>query len=170
MKTKLPNASHCFVCGLENLSGLQLSFYVTGDQQVESRVVIDEKFQGYPGVAHGGIVATILDETLARSVMADDPDRIMFTGRLTTRYRKPTPVGVPLKAVGIVQKDRGRMAECASYLYDQDGELLAQAEGLMVEMPPETPHPSSFEGMSWKVYPDEDRAVDEEHADKELGS
>jgi acyl-coenzyme A thioesterase PaaI-like protein len=161
MKTKLPNASHCFVCGLENPSGLQLSFYVNEERQVESQVVIGEQFQGYPGVAHGGIVATILDETLARALMADDPNRLLFTGRLTTRYRKPTPVGEPLRAVGVVLKDRGRMAECASFLYNQDGELLAQAEGLMVDIPPEMPQPTSFEGMSWKVYPDDDAGMDE---------
>jgi len=161
MKTKLPNASHCFVCGMENQSGLQLSFYVNNDRQVESRVVIGEQFQGYPGVAHGGIVATILDETLARSLMADDPNRFLFTGRLTTRYRKPTPVNTPLRAVGVVKRDRGRMAECSSYLYDMDGKLLAEAEGLMIDMPPDLTHPDSFEGMSWKVYPDTDPEMDE---------
>jgi len=168
MKTKLPNASHCFVCGVENQAGLQLSFYINDDRQVESQVMIDEHFQGYPGVAHGGIVSTILDETLARAVMADDPNRFMFTGKLTTRYRKPTPVGQPLRAVGVVIRDRGRMAECASYLYDKHGELLAEAEGLMIDMPPEMAQPSSFEGMNWKVYPDPQPETDEQDADKEV--
>lgn len=158
MKNKLPNASHCFVCGLENPLGLQMSFYVNEERQVESQVVIAEQFEGYPGVAHGGIVATILDETLARALMADDPDRFLFTGRLTTKYRKPTPVGTLLRAVGVVLKDRGRMAECASFLYDMDGELLAQAEGLMIDIPQDMPHPSSFDGKSWKIYPDPDPA------------
>jgi len=160
MKRKLPNASHCFVCGVENRSGLRLSFYVNEEHQVESQVVIADHFQGYPGVAHGGIVATILDETLARSVMAEDPNRVMFTGRLTTRYRKPTPIEQPLRAVGVVVKDRGRMAECAAYLYDQEGELLAEAEGLMIDIPPDMPHPSSFLGTSWKVYPDDEPKQD----------
>jgi len=167
MKTKLPNASHCFVCGVENQLGLQMYFYVNEERHVESQFVIAEHFQGYPGVAHGGIVATILDETLARSLMADDPDRFLFTGRLTTRYRKPTPVGQPLRAVGVVIKDRGRMAECASFLYDMNGELLAQAEGLMINLPPEMPHPNSFEGMSWKVYPDTEAEMDEQYPEKE---
>ena len=123
--------------------GLQLVFYLNENRQVESQMEIPDQFQGYPGVIHGGIVATILDESIARAATATDPNRIMLTGKLTTRYRKPAPVGRPLRAVGEVIRDRGRMVECASYLYDQDGELLAQAEGLMIDVPPEMEPPSS---------------------------
>jgi len=143
MKSKLSNSSQCFGCGSENPLGLQLVFYLNENRQVESQMEIPEQFQGYPGVIHGGIVATILDESIARAATAADPNRIMLTGKLTTRYRKPAPVGRPLRAVGEVIRDRGRMVECASYLYDQDGELLAQAEGLMIDLPPEMEPPSN---------------------------
>ena len=142
---KLPNSSHCFVCGLENDFGLHLSFYVDENNRIVSETQFPAHFQGYPGVVHGGIVATILDESIARAATAADPNRIMLTGKLTTRYRKPAPVGKPLRAVGEVIRDRGRMVECASYLYDQDGELLAQAEGLMIDVPPEMEHPNNSE-------------------------
>jgi acyl-coenzyme A thioesterase PaaI-like protein len=160
MKRKLPNASHCFVCGLENQYGLQLSFYIAEDRRVESKIVIPDHYQGYPGTVHGGIIATMLDETLARAVMVDDPNRFMFTGRLITRYRKPVPIGESLRLVGEIKKDRGRIAECVSYLYNQDGDLLAEAEGLMVDMPVELDKSPDFEGMSWKVYPDTDDRAD----------
>jgi acyl-coenzyme A thioesterase PaaI-like protein len=151
---KLPNASHCFVCGLDNSSGLQMSFYIDEDDHVISTVTIPSQFEGYPGVAHGGIVATILDETLARAVMAADPGRFMFTGRLTTRYRKPTPLGVPVRLVGKVIRDRGKMAECASFLYDPDGELCAEADGLLLQVPQEIIDQTDFGGKGWKVVPD----------------
>lgn len=154
MKKKLPNASHCFVCGLENPFGLQMSFYIDDQKQVVSEVTIPDQFQGYPGVVHGGIVATLLDETLARAVMVTDPDRFMFTGRLTTRYRKPTPLGVPVRLVGKVIRDRGKVAECASFLYGPDGELCAEAEGLLLQVPEEVIDHTDFGGMSWKVVPD----------------
>jgi len=141
MKAKRSNSSQCFGCGSDNQWGLQLEFYVNHDHQVESQMVIPDRFQGYPGVVHGGIVATILDETIARAATAFDPDRIMLTGRLTTRFRKPTPVSKPLRAVGKVIRDRGRMVECAAYLYDEDGGLLAQADGFMVDVPPEMEPP-----------------------------
>lgn len=131
-----------------------MSFYIDEQKQVVSEVILPEQFQGYPGVAHGGIVATILDETLARAVMYDDPDRFMFTGRLITRYRKPTPLGVPLHLVGKVIRDRGKIAECASFLFGPDGELCAEAEGLLLQVPQEITDQTDFGGMSWKVVPD----------------
>ena len=154
MNRKLPSASNCFVCGFENRFGLQMSFYIDDQDQVVSELIIPDHFQGYPGVAHGGIVATMLDETLARAVMVTDPDRFMFTGRLTTRYRKPTPLGVPVRLVGKVIRDRGKVAVCASFLYGPDGELCAEAEGLLLQVPEEVIDQTDFGGMSWKVVPD----------------
>ena len=132
---------------------MKLHFYVDEEDRVVTEVVIPAHFQGYPGVAHGGIVSTVLDETLARSVMAEDPDRFMFTGRLTVRYRKPTPTGMTLKCVGEVVKDRGRMAECSGYLYGPEGELLAEAEGLLFEIQDDEDHQPCED--DWKVIPDD---------------
>lgn len=154
--TKLPNSKHCFVCGLENEDGLKLRFYTEEPGQVISRVIIPEKFQGYPGVVHGGIIATMLDEMLGRVFMQEDPDRFMYTARLTTRYRKPAPIGRPLKVVGTVVKDRGKMAESKAELFGPEGELLAEAEGLLVEVPHEVLDTSNLEALGWQVYPDEE--------------
>lgn len=154
MKRKLPNSSHCFVCGLENDFGLHLSFYFDEQNRVISETQFDARYQGYPGVVHGGIVATALDETLARAVMYEDPNRFMFTGRLTTRYRKPVPLERPVRLVGEVLKDRGRMAECAAKLYGPDGDLLAEAEGLMVEIPDEVSNETYGNGYGWEIRED----------------
>lgn len=151
MKRKLPNSSHCFVCGLENDFGLHLSFYFDEQKRVICETQFAAHYQGYPGVVHGGIVATALDETLARSVMYEDANRFMFTGKLTTRYRKPVPVERPVRLVGEVVKDRGRMAECTAKLYDQDGELLAEAEGLMVDIPADQSGETYANGYGWEV-------------------
>ena len=161
MMKKLPNASHCFGCGMENDFGLKLFFYIDGDNRVVSDTTLSDDYQGYPGVVHGGIVATMLDETAARSVMITDPNRMMFTGKLTTRYRKPVPVGVPLHLVGEMVRDRGRIAECRSWLYGPDGEVLAEAEALMMAMPGEPMDMTGKEaGQTWKVYPDETAGID----------
>jgi acyl-coenzyme A thioesterase PaaI-like protein len=153
---KLPNASHCFGCGMENAFSLRMCFYIDDNKQVVSDTTISDAYQGYPGVVHGGVVAAMLDETAARSVMVTDPNRMMFTGKLTTRYRKPVPVNAPLHLVGEMVRDRGRMAECRSWLYGPDGEVLAEAEALMLAMPDGQMDMTGEEaGMTWKVYPDE---------------
>ena len=152
--TKLPNSKDCFVCGLENVHGLQLAFYKEGGDSIVVNYTVPERFQGYPGVVHGGIVTTMLDEILGRVFMFDDPNRFMFTAKLTTRYRHPVPIGEPLKMVGSVIKDRGRIAEAKAELFGPDGSLLAEAEGLLVTLPEDTLDTEAVDALGWKVYPD----------------
>ena len=60
MQSRQPNSHHCFVCGLQNPFGLQLHFYDNGEDEVRCEYSIPDRYQGYPGIAHGGIVAAIL--------------------------------------------------------------------------------------------------------------
>lgn len=150
---KQANSRLCFVCGLENPVGLHLKFYETGPGEVTVDFTPAEQYQGYPGVLHGGIVASILDETAGRSLMGIFPPRFMFTAKLEVKYRKNVPVGKPLRIIGKAGKDRGRMAESWSGIYNQEGELLAEAKVLLVDVP-NPPDLSELEGTGWKVYPD----------------
>lgn len=153
--TKQPNSSHCFACGIENEYGLKLSFYSEGTHSVSCEYVVPDRFQGFPGTVHGGIVASILDEILVRSFMAGDPNRLMYTAKLTVRYRKPVPIGKKINGVGTVVKDRGRRGEAKAELFGQNGELLAEAEALVVEFPKEE-MTEDFEELGWKIYPDKE--------------
>jgi acyl-coenzyme A thioesterase PaaI-like protein len=152
--TKLPNSAMCFVCGLENETGLQMTFYAIDENNIEAHFTIPARFQSYPGMAHGGIVASMLDEMITRVFMAKDPNRFMFTGRLTTRLRKHTPIEQPLRLTGTIVKDRGRVGEAAAALYGPDGELLAEADGLAVAVTPDEFDINSLDELGWKVYPD----------------
>ncbi|MFA5875039.1 MAG: PaaI family thioesterase [Anaerolineales bacterium] len=150
---KQANSRLCFVCGLENPVGLHLNFYETGPGEVTVNFTPSEHYQGYPGLLHGGIVASILDEAAGRAHMGIFPPRFMFTAKLEVKYRKNIPIGKPLKIIGKTGKDRGRMAEGWSGIYNQEGELLAEANALLVDVP-NPPDPSELEESGWKVYPD----------------
>ncbi|NPA93495.1 MAG: PaaI family thioesterase [Chloroflexi bacterium] len=156
-----PNSQHCFVCGLSNPYGLQACFYQTGEKEVTVWYTIPAQFQGYPGVAHGGIVASLLDEVVGRSVMGTDPAnaRLLFTARLSVRYRQHVPVETPLRLVGRALKDRGRTVSAwgGVYLAADDPETaqpLAEAESLLVAVPDDTLAQMDAEALGWKVYPD----------------
>ncbi len=86
------------MCGRENSSGLKMVWYNNLESnRVEAIVTIGEQFNGYPGIAHGGIVAAILDETSGRAAMLDGNfDNLFVTLRLNMTYRKPTPTNTPL--------------------------------------------------------------------------
>lgn len=151
---KQPGSKMCFVCGQENPVGLKLNFYETAPGEVTVDYVAPEHFQGYPGVLHGGIAATILDEMAGRTHMGENPPRFMYTAKLEIKYRKSVPVGQPLKIIGRAGKDRGRVAEGWAGIFDNEGNLLVEANALLVNIPEETLDSANLEELGWKVYPD----------------
>jgi acyl-coenzyme A thioesterase PaaI-like protein len=156
-QSKQPNSKHCFVCGLENPVGLKLNIYQVEPGVIETTFTAPEHFQGYPGVLHGGIVATILDEISGRAHMGDDPaaPRFLFTGKLEVIYRKNVPIGKPLRIVGKVGKQHERAAEGWAGIYDEQGALLAEAKTLLFDVPKHMLGEQNLAELGWKVYPDE---------------
>lgn len=124
----------CFACGSRNLSGLHLLFRQEGETIV-TEFILNERFQGFPGVAHGGILATILDETLSRTATAEG--RWMMTGRLELRYRNIAPIGHLLRCTARILTSRSRMLTAAGDIRlagDPEYEI-ATAEGTFLPIP-----------------------------------
>ena len=155
--TLQPNSRMCFVCGLENPVGLHLRFVRTGPDGIEVNFTAPERYQGYPGVLHGGIVASILDEICGRVHMGDDPasPRFMFTAKLEVKYRRNVPVAVPLRIVGRAEKSRGRLAEGWAGIYEaSSGDLLAEGKAVLIDIPQESVDLAKLDELGWKVYPE----------------
>ncbi len=150
-----PNSQNCFVCGIENEAGLHMRFFEseTDPVQVNAEYTVPARYQGYPGVVHGGIVASMLDEVTSRTVFRGDPPRYVVTARLSVRYRKPVPVETPLKLTGRLVEDKGKVITVAGEITNQAGTVLAEAEAVLVEVD------ASFFGealnsQGWQVYPE----------------
>jgi acyl-coenzyme A thioesterase PaaI-like protein len=108
-------------------------------------------------VLHGGIVGAIIDEISGRALMGSDPmnPRFMFTARLEVKYRKNVPIGKPLKIIGKAGKSKSRSAEAWAGIYEAEtGELLAEGNTLLMNVPSDQIDPSSLDKLGWKVYPD----------------
>ena len=155
MKQLQPNSRYCFVCGLENKYGLHLRFYETALGEVTVETSVPDHFQGYPGVVHGGIVASLVDEALGRVHMgpADNP-RFMFTAKMNIRYRKPVPTEKPIRIVAHALKNKPRAATSVCGIYGPDGELLVDAEAMLINIPEEMLAHADIESLGWKVYPE----------------
>jgi acyl-coenzyme A thioesterase PaaI-like protein len=85
----------CFACGADNGNGMHLKF-VTSGTRCTGTVALKTQFQGYDGIAQGGIVATILDSAmvwLLHDLFGGNP----LTGRLNIRYLGKTPLHAPLE-------------------------------------------------------------------------
>jgi acyl-coenzyme A thioesterase PaaI-like protein len=154
-RTKQPNSLKCFVCGLENQAGLHMAFYDQADGSVVSEITVPDRYQGYPGVVHGGIVASMLDEVSSRAAMQGDTIRLMMTAKLEVRYRKPIPIGQPLRLVGRLGKRRGRLTIVTGEIRLPDGSLGAEAEALLSDVPGNYSGAADFEQVGWRVYPDD---------------
>lgn len=149
-----PNSRFCFVCGLSNQFGLQLRFDITAPGEVTCLYTVPERYQGFPGVVHGGIVAAMLDEVCGRAHMGINPPRFMYTARLEVRYRKNVPVEQPLRIVGKALKSKSRTATSSGVIYGPGGETLAEADALLVDVPQEFLQGADLEALGWKVYPE----------------
>jgi len=147
----------CFICGLENPAGLHLHFYETGPGVIETTYTAPDHFQGYPGVLHGGIVAALLDEVSSRTQIGSSPQspRFMFTAKLEVKYRGNVPIGKLLKIVGKAGKTKSRSAEAWAGIYKAEtGELLAEGNTLLIEVPKDQFNLSRLDELGWKIYPE----------------
>lgn len=153
---KQANSSLCFVCGVDNFNGLQMKFYEPGPGEVSAQIVVPEHFRGYPGVVHGGIIAAMLDEVAGRVFMGDTKPRFMVTARLSVRYRKPVPVGKLLILKGHAGEDKGRAAFATGEIYDESGEVLAEAELVLAELPSDLQKSMAAGSETWEVFADEE--------------
>jgi acyl-coenzyme A thioesterase PaaI-like protein len=157
MKIKQPNSRMCFICGLENPVGLHLHFHEIEPGVVETFFTAPDQFQGFPGVLHGGITASILDEAGARALMGTDPEqpRFMFTAKMEVKYRQNIPLGRSLKIIGRAGKSKSRTAEAWAGIYDTDSnEIFAESNSLLMNVPADQLDLSRMDELGWKIYPE----------------
>lgn len=128
--------NHCFVCGKDNPDGMHLKFFFDeGHRRAWSRFKLPRRYQGPPGHAHGGIIATILDEAMGkvnklRSVIA-------LTASMQIEYLHPVPLGETLLAEGRERSIRGRRHLNAAEIRSEDGQVLARSKGIFIAIDPE---------------------------------
>lgn len=123
--TRFVDSGKCFVCSGTNSHGLQVSFRRAAGR-AEGETVVGEAFQGYAGVVHGGVVSALLDEAMFYAL-----ESVGFHGatvELTVRYRRPTPIGQPVRVEAECRGVNGRLGKAVATLWQ--GEVrCAEGEG-----------------------------------------
>ncbi len=129
-----PNpTNHCFGCGGANARGMQLTFEQDDDAKRirgEFRVGVD--YQGGVGFLHGGIVATLLDEVMAKVSRFREDHAV--TAELTIEYLKPVPVDRDLIVEGWEVRRDGRSLHREGEIRDTSGAILARGRGRFVQI------------------------------------
>lgn len=118
----------CFVCGALNSGGLKLTFSENGETgEVISKAVFSNRFQGWKGVLHGGIISTVLDEVMIKA--ADRRGFKCVTAELNVRFKKPAYTNTQYFIRGKVVEVKKRLVFTKGVIAGPDDEILASAEG-----------------------------------------
>ena len=136
-KLRQPTSLRCFACGKNNPIGLKLEWFNDYEnKQIETTFTLSDDYCSYPGTVHGGIIATILDETSGRAILLDnDFNRLMVTLKMEVVYKHNTPTNTPLKAVGRVIRDGGSRAQVEGEIILPDRTVSAKCTSLLFKIP-----------------------------------
>lgn len=118
----------CFVCAPHNPTGLRAGFRVEGEV-IRSRWTPNEHHQGWQGVVHGGVLASLLDEAMAYTLFARGV--MGMTARMEIRYRSPARAGDPLEIEARCVRRTRALAEIDAHI-SLHGERVAEARGRFI--------------------------------------
>ena len=122
--------SSCFVCGNKNEIGLKLNIISDKEKKrAVAKTVIDEKFCGWSGIVHGGIISTLLDEIMAYAAFTAGGTGV--TGEMTVRFKKPVPTGKEITIEGEIESQKGRIVYAVGRIIFE-GKVMAESQGKMV--------------------------------------
>ena len=154
---KQPNSKMCLVCGLKNPFGLHTSFFELDNNELLAVFKPREEHQSYPGRLHGGIISTILDETIGRAIMIlSEGDIWGVTVDLQIRFKKPVPLDEELRVVGRITKNSSRFFEGTGELLLQDGTVAATGHGKYLKVPLEKIADFDVDHQEWQVVQSND--------------
>lgn len=125
---KFSDDNHCFVCGENNPHGLQFQFkYLEKLDQVSAEINFPEKYQGWQGVVHGGLISTVLDEVMVKAT--GFRNLICVTAELQIKFKKPAFTNTPYRATGTILEIKRKLVFAEGFLRDRENNIIASARG-----------------------------------------
>ncbi len=133
MSGLLNDDRYCFACGENNPIGMKLKFTVT-EEGLETKYVFPKEFQGYRGVAHGGLITLLLDEIVVNLPWLKYKKPVV-SADLRVKLKKRLMTGEPVTARAVIMEERSRAFKVrGEVVRDSDNELIAEAEVLCVKV------------------------------------
>jgi acyl-coenzyme A thioesterase PaaI-like protein len=109
-------------------------FWDPEKKRIETRFTADATWAGFEGVVHGGLLAAILDETMAWAIEYEH-SKFAYTGDLSLRFKKPVLVGEPYLALGWVASIEGRKYLTEGQILNPDGEVAVFSNSTFIYLP-----------------------------------
>lgn len=118
------------VTGFRNAIAPPLVMHEEPDGLWWSEFELGEQYQGPPGWVHGGVLALVLDQLLGEAA-SDGLTKPLFTGTITLRYLRGTPLG-RLRAEAAIERTDGYKTFVSGHMSDADGKTV-EAEGIFIK-------------------------------------
>jgi len=132
-KIELKDNQACFVCGKENPGGLHVNFTVDlKDLSIWGEFLPCETHQGFAGIVHGGIIATLLDEAMVK--LAFEAGLRAVTAWMEIKYINPLYVGEKLHIKAQITRLHKRLLEGVAEAEGPGGKLIAKAKGKLLKV------------------------------------
>lgn len=126
----------CFGCSPDNPTGLHLDVRPGMDGTATAVFRPRAEHEGGPGMLHGGLAATALDEVMGWAAHETEDDA-WVTATLELRYRQPVSVdGAELRLEAETVEKRGRRRRMRGRILDPAGTVAVEAEALFVRLRP----------------------------------
>jgi uncharacterized protein (TIGR00369 family) len=123
---------YCVVCGPENPKGLHIRYETAPDGIVSARWTASPACEGFEGIVHGGIIATLLDEAMSKAVVHSGSEA--FTAELRIRYRHHVAPRERLVIKGWVVEKTKRLIRTEAILETEAGARRAHAWATFLEV------------------------------------
>lgn len=128
---KIPEHGSCFVCGKANPNSIGVEWYLDDDKKIEANFIFTSQHQGPPGYVHGGATAAVLDEAMGLAIWQAGYRAV--TVNLLIDYRKPVPLGEPIRIRGAMSGIAERRIETSGEILLPDGSVAVIAKGIYAE-------------------------------------
>jgi acyl-coenzyme A thioesterase PaaI-like protein len=119
---------HCFACGSKNPFGLHMKLLTDGERVV-SNVVVPNHLCGWGRLVHGGIITTLLDETMSWTAI-HLLKRLILTRTMEIEFLLPVAPNIPLRTEGRIEaRNKDTEALVSAALYDEADRVCATSRG-----------------------------------------
>ena len=119
-----------FVSGVENPKGMKM-VPVIKDRKIYAKYIFEKSFEGGPGLVHGGILSTVLDDIMGYATFTQN--LFCVTANLNVNFRAPSPVDKEFELYAWVKEVDGNKVYAESVIQSEDS-IHVEADGLFINI------------------------------------
>jgi acyl-coenzyme A thioesterase PaaI-like protein len=118
---------HCIICGQKNSNGLMINYEILPDGKIFGQWIPSIKHEGFKGIVHGGLLSTVIDEAMSKSIIAQHIEAL--TVELNVRFHHYAEPDELLNIQGWIVTQNKRKILTEGILETDSGKKIAHGWG-----------------------------------------